>query len=466
VSRGYLVRRAVSICVLAAIDVGSLSVAVALASRVMTYVHGPVRAFLPWHFIVIVAALLVVFGTHQLYGLRDRRHSRARRLRAGLWTLAVALVLNGIANVWVPLDVIVAWLFAMGLSTAGRELYDFTLGVVFNVDPEAKRTILLGSDDALRALADPGRSPRLQATLIGVVGERAPDPAGHRRSGVPSLGFLSDLEQIVARTRPDELLIVDREIEAHHLVELAGLCRRHALTLKLADLEMRFSGSGVCLVPGLEEPLFVSAPSQHSGTGWLLKRTLDVAVAAALLALLSPLLALVALAVKLTSPGPVLYVAPRVGLGQRPFRCYKFRTMVNGADLQQAALEARNEAEGAIFKIVDDPRITGVGRVLRRSSIDELPQLINVLRGEMSLVGPRPLPLRDNELLAAWHKQRHVVLPGLTGLWQSRGDATAYSFAHMIRLDLLYIERWSLWLDLTIMARTARQVARSAAAAL
>ncbi len=461
VPHGYMVRRFVSICILAAIDVGSLCVAVALAARILSYLHGSVRVFLPWHFVVLVLALLAVFAVNQLYGLRARRHSRTRRLRAAAWVLVVALVLNGLANIWVPFDVIVAWLMAMSLSTAGRELYDFTLGVVFGVDLEAKRTILLGSDDALRAFADlRRRAPRLQVDVIGMVGERLPDPALQSQAGLPSLGLLSDLELIVQRTRPDELLVVDREIEVRHLVELADLCRRHTLTLKLTDLEMRFRESGVCLVPGLEEPLFVSAPSRHSGAGWLLKRSFDVVAAGVLLVLLSPLFGLVALAIKLTSPGPVFYVAPRVGLGQRPFRCYKFRTMADDADRRQAGLEARNEADGAIFKMKDDPRVTRVGSTLRKLSVDELPQLINVLRGEMSLVGPRPLPLRDNELLAAWHKQRHVVLPGMTGLWQVRGRSQT-SFADMIRLDFDYIESWSVWLDLVVLTRTFGVVAHS-----
>jgi lipopolysaccharide/colanic/teichoic acid biosynthesis glycosyltransferase len=168
-------------------------------------------------------------------------------------------------------------------------------------------------------------------------------------------------------------------------------------------------------------------------------------------------MAVVALAIKLTSPGPVFYAARRVGLGQRRFRCYKFRTMQADAQALQAELEALNEADGAVFKIKDDPRVTPLGRWLRALSIDELPQLINVLRGEMSLVGPRPLPLRDNELLAAWHKQRHVVLPGMTGLWQVRGRSDT-SFDEMIDLDLLYIDSWSLWLDFSIMLRTAGAV--------
>jgi lipopolysaccharide/colanic/teichoic acid biosynthesis glycosyltransferase len=131
----------------------------------------------------------------------------------------------------------------------------------------------------------------------------------------------------------------------------------------------------------------------------------------------------------------------------------KFRTMVAGAAEQQGQLEAANEAEGALFKIKDDPRVTRVGRVLRRLSIDELPQLVNVARGEMSLVGPRPLPLRDYSLLEDWHRARYLVLPGMTGLWQISGRS-GLAFDDLVRLDFAYLERWSIWLDISIIART------------
>jgi lipopolysaccharide/colanic/teichoic acid biosynthesis glycosyltransferase len=131
----------------------------------------------------------------------------------------------------------------------------------------------------------------------------------------------------------------------------------------------------------------------------------------------------------------------------------KFRTMVAGAAEQQPQLEDDNEASGALFKIRDDPRVTRVGRVLRRFSIDELPQMLNVLRGQMSLVGPRPLPLRDYELLEDWHRARYLVLPGMTGLWQISGRS-GLSFDDLVRLDFTYLEHWSLWLDITIIAKT------------
>jgi lipopolysaccharide/colanic/teichoic acid biosynthesis glycosyltransferase len=140
-------------------------------------------------------------------------------------------------------------------------------------------------------------------------------------------------------------------------------------------------------------------------------------------------------------------------VGEREFGMLKFRTMVAGAAAQQAQLEAANEASGALFKIRDDPRVTRVGRLLRRLSIDELPQLVNVLRGQMSLVGPRPLPRRDYELLEDWHRARYLVLPGMTGLWQISGRS-GLSFDDLVRLDFTYLENWSIGLDITIIART------------
>jgi lipopolysaccharide/colanic/teichoic acid biosynthesis glycosyltransferase len=164
--------------------------------------------------------------------------------------------------------------------------------------------------------------------------------------------------------------------------------------------------------------------------------------------------------VKTTSRGPVFYRSVRPGLGGMPFSCFKFRTMYEDADERQADLEVHNEAGGAIFKIRNDPRVTPVGRFLRRWSIDELPQLFNVVRNEMSLVGPRPLPARDYERLEDWHRKRYLVLPGMTGLWQVSGRSEL-DFDELVRLDFLYLERWSVFLDLAIMVRTIPAVFRA-----
>ena len=147
----------------------------------------------------------------------------------------------------------------------------------------------------------------------------------------------------------------------------------------------------------------------------------------------------------------------RPGIGGVTFACFKFRTMYADADARQADLEELNEASGALFKIRDDPRMTPVGRVMRRYSIDELPQLFNVLLGQMSLVGPRPLPQRDYDRLEDWHKKRYLVLPGITGLWQVSGRADL-DFDDLVRLDFLYLERWSVFLDLSILLKTVPAV--------
>jgi lipopolysaccharide/colanic/teichoic acid biosynthesis glycosyltransferase len=166
-----------------------------------------------------------------------------------------------------------------------------------------------------------------------------------------------------------------------------------------------------------------------------------------------PLWLAVAGAVKLSSRGPVFYRDRRIGLGERAFGMMKFRTMYADAAERQASLEVDNEASGPLFKIKDDPRVTPFGRFLRRFSLDEMPQVLNVLWGEMSLVGPRPLPIRDYEQLLPWHRKRYLVLPGMTGLWQVSGRIDL-SFDDLVRLDFYYIENWSIWLDITILART------------
>ena len=156
---------------------------------------------------------------------------------------------------------------------------------------------------------------------------------------------------------------------------------------------------------------------------------------------------------KLTSRGPVLYRDRRIGVNEREFGMFKFRTMYADADARVGELEAANEAEGALFKIRHDPRVTPVGRFLRRFSLDEFPQVLNVLRGEMSLVGPRPLPLRDYALLDAWHRKRYLVLPGMTGLWQISGRSNL-GFDDLVRLDFYYLENWSIWMDVSILLKT------------
>ncbi|MBN8560356.1 MAG: sugar transferase [Leptolyngbya sp. UWPOB_LEPTO1] len=208
-------------------------------------------------------------------------------------------------------------------------------------------------------------------------------------------------------------------------------------------------------------PALSFSPPTITGKDFWIKRSFDICVAGLLLMLLFPLNLLIALLIKLDSPGAILYRQVRIGLHGKTFKVWKFRTMVENAEQFQTRLEAQNEMkDGILFKLKDDPRITRLGSFLRRTSLDELPQLINVLLGEMSLVGPRPLPMRDVEKFSENHFVRHEVLPGITGLWQVSGRSTITNFEEVIRLDLTYIQNWTLLLDLEILLKTLKVIFR------
>ncbi len=201
------------------------------------------------------------------------------------------------------------------------------------------------------------------------------------------------------------------------------------------------------------------------GSDYWIKRCFDFSVAAILVVLLLPLYVAIAIAIKLDSPGSVFFKQTRIGLYNRPFKVWKFRTMVQNASSLQATLETQNEIkDGVLFKMRNDPRVTRVGQFLRRYSLDELPQLFNILLGEMSLVGPRPLPLRDVEKFDEKHFIRQEVLPGITGLWQVSGRSDISSFREAVNLDLKYIAHWSLQLDLKILLKTVQVVLQQSGA--
>ncbi|MDR9405158.1 MAG: sugar transferase [Halothece sp. Uz-M2-17] len=199
-------------------------------------------------------------------------------------------------------------------------------------------------------------------------------------------------------------------------------------------------------------------PPTLGGWEYRLKRWLDVIASLFGLILLSPLLIGIAIAIYFCSPGNAFFRQKRVGLNGKVFRMWKFRTMVPNAEALQANLENQNQTDGVLFKIQDDPRLIPIGHFLRRTSLDELPQLFNVLVGEMSLVGPRPLPLRDIQKFDSWHHTRHSVLPGITGVWQISGRSELDDFNDVARLDLYYIDNWSFNLDLEILIKTFRIV--------
>ena len=255
--------------------------------------------------------------------------------------------------------------------------------------------------------------------------------------------------------RVDEVIIADPDFPQDEAVELVDQCHRRGVRVRIAPSTMEILIHRAEFVPGQSVPLFELGPPVVRGHRLRAQAHLRHRSARRCCwSLLSPLL----LRDRARRAGHLARAGRcsarcAAGIGQRPFACLKFRTMHTDAEERQADLEELNEASGALFKIRDDPRLTPVGRLLRRFSLDELPQLVNVLRGEMSLVGPRPLPERDYEMLEDWHRKRYLVLPGITGLWQVSGRSEL-DFDDLVHLDFIYLERWSLALDLTILLKT------------
>ena len=309
------------------------------------------------------------------------------------------------------------------IGVAGRESWVLAIGDA----PEAERLVGVLSAD----------HPRERIHLVGVV----------------PLAELHRLSQAIDHECPDTVILLESDCSSDALDQILAAARESAVRLQV--LGEHLGDDAVAMLPSAAQTLF-AVPARRP-RGYLVKRVFDIAAACALLVLAGPFLAVVALLTRLGSPGPVFYVSWRAGVGEKPFPCYKFRTMCVGADVQQEELESRNEADGCLFKIKDDPRVTRVGRFLRRTSLDELPQLVNVIKGEMSLVGPRPLPLRDVELMDERHKVRHAVLPGMTGLWQVSGRSGLRA-VDMMELDMEYIRSWSLLADARILWRTCATV--------
>jgi exopolysaccharide biosynthesis polyprenyl glycosylphosphotransferase len=339
--------------------------------------------------------------------------------------------------------------FGVVYITTLRWAHTLLTGKVLEKAGYRRRALLVGSGKHIEAVAHAlaGRA-HTPVDLVGYISLK-PRP----QNGLRSLGQLVELPDVLARERIQEVIIADPDFPQEQAVELVDQCHQRGVSVHIAPSTMEILSKRAEFVPGESVPLFTLRPPVFEGIDFAIKRTFDLVISTILLVLLSPVLLASALAVKLSSRGPVIYHSTRPGMAGRPFRCLKFRTMRVHADQVQADLEGLNEASGALFKIRRDPRLTPVGRLLRRFSLDELPQLVNVIRGEMSLVGPRPLPLRDFERLEDWHKKRYLVLPGITGLWQVSGRSEL-DFDDLVRLDFLYLERWSVFLDLVIMLKT------------
>ena len=305
--------------------------------------------------------------------------------------------------------------------------------------------------EQLAELADPSREPiEIKAILLTEGSIAEVDPKWRSRV----VGPLEELSSILADQRVDVVFLKETRNGAAAQAVLAAAEEQGIEVWYFAGLL-----SGPISRPQFDEyaghPVIVFKSTSHYEGRLMVKRAFDAAITLLLVVLLAPVFVVCAVLIKLTSPGPVFFVQERTGWRGRPFRMFKFRTMVVGAESRRDELLRVNEMSGPVFKSSDDPRLTAVGRTLRRYSLDELPQLFNVLRGEMSLVGPRPLPVYETRAFAAFRDhRRYTVLPGLTGLWQVSGRSTITDFSEWVRLDLEYIDRWSLWLDVKILVRT------------
>jgi exopolysaccharide biosynthesis polyprenyl glycosylphosphotransferase len=400
-------------------------------------------------FAFLVCALL--FARSGLYSGREQRPGLTRIVAGLFQTTVVALafaLVNGLdfQSYYIFYG---SLLFAIAYVGLFRYTYESATAAVLRAAGYRRRAILVGTGEHIEAVAHAlGTHGEGQVNVMGYVSltERPPN-------GLRSLGSMDDIGEIVDAYRADEVIIADPAFPEQEAVELVDLCHQRGVTVRIAPSTMELLVHRAEFVPGQSVPLFELRPPVFEGFDYALKRSFDLVGATLILLVLSPLLIACALAVRLTSRGPILYRSIRPGIGGVPFACFKFRTMYQDADERQADLEMLNEASGALFKIRNDPRMTPVGRIMRSYSIDELPQLLNVLRGQMSLVGPRPLPQRDYERLDDWHKKRYLVMPGITGLWQISGRADL-DFDDLVRLDFLYLERWSVALDLSILLKT------------
>ncbi|MFH1084172.1 MAG: sugar transferase [Chloroflexota bacterium] len=318
------------------------------------------------------------------------------------------------------------------------------------------RTLIVGAGEVARAIM---RSvvarPELGYQIIGYVDDN-PAKASGEIGRYPGLGTTDDIARLISEQAIDHVIIALPWRTYDKILQIMSDCERLGTRVHMVpDLfQMALTRTVVDNLDGI--PLIGVGQVALRDWAVVFKRILDIVLSVVGLVVLAPLLALVALAIKLDSPGPALFRQTRVGRGGRPFMCLKFRSMCVGAATQLDRLQERNEASGPLFKMHDDPRRTRVGRYIRRG-IDELPQFWNVLKGEMSLIGPRPAIASEVERYEPWHLRRLDVRPGITGLWQVSGRSDL-TFDEMVLLDIYYIENWSPALDLRILIKTAPTV--------
>jgi exopolysaccharide biosynthesis polyprenyl glycosylphosphotransferase len=415
-----------------------------------------------------VAAIALVCHAVGLYNaLRVRRWGdevkRVLMATSAISVLAALVPLAGQSNASV--DRLSLLMFAVATFAALTTFH--ALRARLTHDAQRRRAIIIGTGPrALRIYRALSADVLTPYSVLGFVD--APRASGHVNNAFierRTLGSLEELETLLGREHVDEVYIgLPVKSQYGQIEETIRTCEHLGVkALYPADIVDTTLAKPRALTSANSGP---QVQLQMAPEGLLvhIKRVIDIVASSAALVLLSPIMIAAAFGIKATSDGPAIYAQERYGLNRRRFRMFKFRTMVQNAEGLQASLESQNEASGPVFKIANDPRITPIGRFLRRSSIDELPQLFNVLRGDMSLVGPRPLPLRDvDRFTRSGDLRRFSVRPGVTCLWQVSGRS-GIGFDEWVALDLQYIDRWSLLLDLVILLRTVPAVLRGTGA--
>ena len=458
--RGWVIRRA-----LAAADLAGLAIAFVFAE---TLIGGGVTV---GHALLFVASIPVWIVVAKLYGLYDNDEERTDHSTAdefvgvfhlitiGAWMLYAGAWLTGL---WTPelAELVFFWGAGIGLVTAGRAT---ARAVCRHSVSYLQNTIIVGAGDVGQLVARKLlKHPEYGINLVGFVDD-SPKAPRQDLAHLTLLGSPDDIAEIVRAYDVERVMIAFSNESHEELLRLIRSLKSLPVQIDIVPRLFEIVGPGVEIhtVEGI--PLVGLPQLKLSRSSRLLKRMLDLVVSGLALLLLAPLFAFVALKIKLDSPGPVFFRQLRMGCKDKPFLMFKFRTMVADADTRREEVAHLNmhvtNGDARMLKIPDDPRVTKFGRTLRRLSVDELPQLINVLKGDMSLVGPRPLPLDEDERVEDWGRHRLTLKPGITGLWQVSGRSSI-PFGEMLNLDYIYVSGWSLWGDLRLIARTIPAVFR------
>ncbi|MCH7678385.1 sugar transferase [candidate division KSB1 bacterium] len=413
---------------------------------------------------MIVAVWRGIFSTFGLYRSRFTFKVGDEFLNiwkaVGIGTMLIATLSFFFDRQNITISILVSfWLICSSAIFLSRFLIRKFLFQVRKHGRNLRHIIVIGSGKRGQALAAfLTKREELGYKLLGFVDDKV--EANGVTQAHALLCKLDELPEFLGKTVVDEVFItLPMKSYYNKISEVMEACEQQGIPV---HMPLNFFSTGISktkpvLLEGM--PFVVRYTGRDLDLkAMFLKRTIDIIFSSILIVLFLPVFSVIALIIKLTSSGPVLFFQKRVGYNKRVFRLLKFRTMVKDAEVLQAEYEHLNEVDGPIFKIKDDPRTTKVGKFLRKTSLDELPQLFNVLMGDMSLVGPRPLPIRDVNLFEAhWHKRRFSVRPGMTGLWQINGRNKA-EFDKLIKYDLEYIDNWSPWLDMNIMLKTVPAV--------